>query len=156
MKCICREIKLNIDSILFLIVKKRKVDDVDDLEPSTSTGLPMKVQSNYMHHLSWFYIIGYRCGRLYAHLLFVSLYFLMIVVEKDVTCRYCSAFKPVYLDDKVSAPNAVNVVSVRNASVVVRLTTTPQKMQTSATSACCRRPILDRRCRIFSRSNRCT
>ena len=54
MKCICREMKLNIDSILFLIVKKRNVDDVDDLEPSTSTGLPMKVQSNYMHHLSWF------------------------------------------------------------------------------------------------------
>ncbi len=64
MKCICREIKLNIDSILFLIVKKRKVDDVDDLEPSTSTGLPMKVQSNYMHHLSWFYIIVYICVRL--------------------------------------------------------------------------------------------
>src|SRR6218665_2678137 len=63
MKCICREIKLNIDSILFLIVKKRKVDDVDDLEPSTSTGLPMKVQSNYMHHLTWFYIIVYRCVR---------------------------------------------------------------------------------------------
>src|SRR6218665_1028585 len=57
---------------------------------------------------------------------------------------------------KVSAPNAANVVSARNASVVVRLTTTPQKMQKSATSACCHRPILDPRCKIFSRSSRCT
>src|SRR6218665_3804203 len=37
---------------------------------------------------------------------------------------------------KVSAPNAVNVVSARNASVVVRLTTIPQKMLKFATSAC--------------------
>src|SRR6218665_3366619 len=103
MKCICREIKLNIDSILFLIVKKRKVDDVDDLEPSTSTGLPMKVQSNYMHHLSWFYIYN----RIHMHAFvgtFTILYFLMIVLEKDVTCRYCSAFKPVYLDDQGICP----------------------------------------------------
>src|SRR6218665_2685147 len=100
MKCICWEMKINIDFILFLIVEKRKVDDVDDPEPSTSTGLPIKMQSNYMHHLTWLYIIVYSCVCLYAHLLFVILYLLMVVLEKDVTCRYCSAFKPVYLNDQ--------------------------------------------------------
>src|SRR6218665_761073 len=42
---------------------------------------------------------------MYAHLLFAILYFLMVVVlEKDVTCRYCSAFKPVYLNDQGICP----------------------------------------------------
>jgi len=40
----------NINFILFLIVKKRKVDD--DAEPSTSKGLPTKMQSKYMRHLT--------------------------------------------------------------------------------------------------------
>jgi len=88
----------------FLIVKKRKVDD-DDSEPSTSKRLPTKMKSSYTHHLTWFYIIIYRCVCLSAHLLFDSLYFLIaVVLEKDVTCRYCSTFKPVYLNDQCICP----------------------------------------------------
>jgi len=118
MKCICREMKLNlnIDFILFLIVKKRKVDD-NDPEPSTSTGLPTKMQSNYMHYLTWFYIIIYRCLRLYAHLLFVNLYFLVVVVlERDVTCRYCSTFKPVYLTDQGICPKCSQLLEMQVSS----------------------------------------
>src|SRR6218665_3903503 len=35
---------------------------------------------------------------------FTILYFLMIVLEKDVRCRYCRGFKPVYLDDQGICP----------------------------------------------------
>jgi len=50
---------------------------------------------------------------------------------------------------KDSVPNAVNVMSARRESVVVRLSITIQTMLKSATSACCHHPLLDRPCKTF-------